>query len=39
VTIGLFEANETTRQALVKNLIDLLDKYGLWEKNHCLSQK
>jgi hypothetical protein len=39
VTIGLFEAGETTKQALVKILIDLLNKYGLWKKNHCLSQK
>jgi hypothetical protein len=39
VTISLFEASETTWQALVKNLIDLLDKYGLRKKNHCLCQR
>jgi len=29
VIIGLFEATKTTRQALAKNLIELLDKCGL----------
>jgi hypothetical protein len=29
VIIGLFEATKTTRQALVKSLTQLLDKYGL----------
>ncbi len=33
VTIGLFEAITTTRQALVWNLIELLDKYALKRKN------
>jgi hypothetical protein len=32
VTIGLFEAGETTRQKLVKILKNLLDKYGLRKK-------
>jgi len=32
VTIGLFEAIETTRQALAKSLIELLDKYSLRKK-------
>jgi hypothetical protein len=32
VTIGLFEAGETTRQKLVKILKNLLDKYGLRRK-------
>jgi hypothetical protein len=32
VLIGLFEANETIGQALVKNLIKLLDTYGLRKK-------
>ncbi len=27
--VGLFEATKTTRQALAKSLISLLDKYGL----------
>ncbi len=29
VTIGLFKTIETTSQTLAKNLIELLDKYGL----------
>ncbi len=33
VTIGLFEAIETTSQTLTRNLIELLDKYGLRKKN------
>ncbi len=33
MTIGLFEAIETTRQALAKRLTKLLDKYGLRKKN------
>jgi hypothetical protein len=32
VTIGLFKMIETIGQALVKSLIDLLDKYGLMKK-------
>jgi hypothetical protein len=32
VTIGLFEATETRRQALAKSLTKLLDKYGLRKK-------
>jgi hypothetical protein len=32
VIIGLFEATKTTRQALVKSLTQLLDKYGLRKK-------
>lgn len=32
VHIGLFEANETIGQALAKNLIKLLDTYGLKKK-------
>ncbi len=32
VTFGLFKAAETTRQALVKNLIELLNVYGLRNK-------
>jgi hypothetical protein len=32
VTLGLFEAAEITRQALVRNLIELLDAYGLKNK-------
>ncbi len=32
MTIGLFEAGETTRQKLVKILKNLLDKYGLRKK-------
>ncbi len=32
VIIGLFEAIETTSQALVRSLIELLDKYGLKKK-------
>jgi len=32
VTIGLFEATKTTRQALAKSLTKLLDKYGLRKK-------
>ncbi len=32
MTIGLFEAIETTRQALAKSLIELLDKYSLRKK-------
>ncbi len=32
VTIGLFEAIETTRQALVINLSNLLDSFGLSKK-------
>jgi hypothetical protein len=37
VTIGLFKTIETISQALARNLIELLDKYGLWKKN-CLCQ-
>jgi hypothetical protein len=33
VIIGLFETTKTTRQALGKILIELLDKYGLRKKN------
>jgi hypothetical protein len=33
VTIKLFEITEITRYVLVHNLIDLLKKYGLKEKN------
>ncbi len=33
MTIRLFEANETTRQAMARNLIELLDQYDLREKN------
>jgi hypothetical protein len=29
ITIGLFEASETTSQALAINLIELLDEYGV----------
>jgi hypothetical protein len=32
VTIGLFEAIETTSQTLVKSLTELLDKHGLRKK-------
>ncbi len=32
MTFGLFENVETTRQALARNLIDLLDAYGLRNK-------
>ncbi len=32
MTIGLFETTKTTRQALAKSLIKLLDKYGLRKK-------
>jgi hypothetical protein len=32
VTIGLFEVIETNGQALVRSLIELLDKYGLRKK-------
>jgi hypothetical protein len=32
VTIGLFEAIETTSQTLARNLTKLLDKYGLKRK-------
>jgi cytosine/adenosine deaminase-related metal-dependent hydrolase len=38
VIIGLFEAIETTSQALTRSFIDLLDKYGLRKKIHCLCQ-
>jgi hypothetical protein len=34
VTIGLFEATKTTRQALAKSLIALLDNYGFFKKNY-----
>jgi hypothetical protein len=33
VTIGLFEATKTTRQALAKSLTKLLNKYSLRKKN------
>jgi hypothetical protein len=32
VTIGLFEAIETTNKALVNKLIELFDQYGLEKK-------
>jgi hypothetical protein len=32
LTIGLFEVTKNIDQALVKNLIELLDKYGLKRK-------
>ncbi len=32
MTIGLFEVIETTSQALARNLIELLEKYGLRKK-------
>jgi hypothetical protein len=32
VTFGLFEAIDITKQALARNLIDLLDIYGLKNK-------
>jgi hypothetical protein len=32
VTIGLFEANDTTRQAIGRNLTELLDQYDLRKK-------
>jgi hypothetical protein len=32
ITIGLFEANETTRQAMARNLIKLLNQYDLRKK-------
>jgi hypothetical protein len=32
VTLGLFEAIDITKQALTRNLIDLLDIYGLKNK-------
>ncbi len=32
VTLGLFEAAETIRQMLARNLIELLDAYGLRNK-------
>ncbi len=32
IKIGLFEASETSRQTLVKNLQDLLKHYGLTKK-------
>ncbi len=32
MTIGLFEVTKNIDQALVKNLIELLDKYGLKRK-------
>jgi hypothetical protein len=32
ITFGLFEATETIGQALGRNLIDLLDAYGLKNK-------
>jgi hypothetical protein len=32
ITIGLFEANETTRQFMARNLIELLDQYDLVKK-------
>ncbi len=32
ITIGLFEANETTRQFMARNLIELLDQYDLVRK-------
>jgi len=38
VTINLFEVIKTIIQALVRSLIDLLDKYGLRKKIHCLCQ-
>jgi hypothetical protein len=38
VTIGLFEVNEITKQALAKILKDLLDKYGLRKKSLPMSK-
>ncbi len=38
VTIGLFEATKITGQALVKSLIELLDKYGLKKKILLMSK-
>ncbi len=32
ITIGLFEANETIRQAMASNLIELLDQYDVMKK-------
>jgi len=37
MTIGLFKTTKTTSEALAVNLVELLNKYGLWEKN-CLNQ-
>jgi len=39
VTIKLFEIIDITRYVLAHNLIDLLEKYGLKEKKHCLHVK
>ncbi len=39
VTIKLFGIIEITRYVLAHNLIDLLEKYGLNEKKHCLHVK
>jgi hypothetical protein len=39
VIIGLFEATKITRQALVKSLTELLDKYGLKKKKILLMSK
>jgi hypothetical protein len=39
VNFGLFEAKETTRQALAKSLTKLLDKYGLRKKNYYLCKR
>ncbi len=38
MTISLFEAIKTTRQALVRSLTNSLDKYGLRKKIHYLCQ-
>ncbi len=39
VTFGLFEAIDITKQALARNLIDLLDIYGLKNKIITLCQR
>ncbi len=39
VIIGLFEAINIIGQTLARFLIELLDKYGLRKKNHCLCPK
>ncbi len=39
IIVGLFEVTKTSRHVLVRNLIDLLDKFGLRKNNHCICEK
>jgi hypothetical protein len=36
ITISLLKVNNITRQVLARNLITLLDAYGLRKKDYCL---